>query len=115
MNNLKLANMGLSFSVEVAMWLAYGYWGFHQFSGPAGWLVGLGLPAISLAIWSVWAAPKSKSRLKQPKLVVLKLVLFALAGLALLAAGQQLWAGIFAAFALLNQILEYYFDSLKNT
>jgi hypothetical protein len=110
MDKLKAANMVLSFIIEVVILLAFGYWGFREFHGFAAWLFGLGVPAAAIIIWGIWAAPKSNKRLKQPGLVILKLVLFGLAGLALLAAGQTVWALILWALAILNQAAEYYTD-----
>jgi hypothetical protein len=111
MNNVKIANMGLSFFVEVAMWSAFTYWGFHHSSTAAKWLLGIGTPALTIVVWAIWAAPKAEKRLKQPGLILLKLTLFILAGLALISAGKSGWALIFLAFAAANQALEYYFDT----
>jgi hypothetical protein len=111
METIKKANMGLSFLMELAMWLAFGYLGFHGFGGVTGWLIGLGLPILTILIWSRWAAPKSKKRLKQPGLIKLKTVLFYLAGIALLTVNKNTWAIIFFALATINLLLEYHFDT----
>lgn len=103
--------MGLSFVMEVAMWLGFGYWGFQYDNPSIKWLLGLGTPVITLVVWGYWAAPKSEKRLKQPKLVALKLALFLLATVALIATGKNSWAVTFLIFAILNQSLEFYFDT----
>ena len=111
MKNIEIANMGLSFGVEVAMWFAFGYWGFSFDSTALSWLLGIGVPLMTVVLWAIWAAPKSKTRLTQPRLVIFKMTLFVLAAVALLQTGKTNLAVTFLVLAILNQALEYYFGT----
>ncbi|MBX4201585.1 YrdB family protein [Candidatus Saccharibacteria bacterium] len=111
MKNIRIANMGLSFLVEVAMWFAFGYWGFSFDNTALSWLLGIGVPLVTVVLWAIWAAPKSKTRLKQPKLLVFKMALFLLATAGLLQAGKATWAIVFFVSAIVNQALEYSTDN----
>jgi hypothetical protein len=103
---LKGANLALAFFVELAMLAAFAVSGFA--STDILWLrlvLAIGLPALAIVLWGVWAAPKAgKRRLRQPALTVFKVALFGAATAALWAAGQGVLAALFGAVAALNLI-----------
>src|SRR6058998_1645786 len=80
----------LRFVLELALLAAISYFGF-TFGGLVGWVLGLGLPVIVIAIWGAFVAPRAVRRLADPARLVLELVLFALGMGALAAVGQWPW------------------------
>ena len=105
---LKGINLGLSFLLELAMLVAYGYWGFNTGSSTiVHWILGLGVPVIAIIIWSIYNAPMSKRRLPRTPRTILEVVMFSLGALALAVSGQTIWAIVFAVLIVINQILLY--------
>ena len=102
---LKNLNLALSFLLELVMLVAFGYWGFNTGdSTVVHWVLGLGVPVLAIIIWSIYNAPQSKRRLPRTPRTLLEVVMFSLAALALLAAGQTTWAIVFVVFIVINQI-----------
>ena len=102
---LKNLNLALSFLLELVMLVAFGYWGFNTGdSTVVHWVLGLGVPVLAIIIWSIYNAPQSKRRLPRTPRTILEVVMFSLAALALLAAGQTTWAIVFVVFIVINQI-----------
>ena len=98
----------LRFVLELALLAAISYFGF-TFGGLVGWVLGLGLPAIVIAIWGAFVAPRAVRRLADPARLVLELVLFALGMGALAAVGQWPWGvALFAAFVVDRAVLTTY-------
>jgi hypothetical protein len=77
---------GVGFALEVAMVAAFFYWGFRQ-AYPWNLVVGIGLPAVVVVLWGIFMAPRSERRLPERAVDAASLVIFLLAGVALLAAG----------------------------
>ncbi len=103
---LKSLNLALSFLLELAMLVAFGYWGFNTGSSTVvHWILGLGVPIVAIVIWSIFNAPLSKRRLPRTPRTLLEAVMFSLGALALAVAGQTTWAAIFVVFIVINQIL----------
>jgi hypothetical protein len=103
---LAWANLALAFLLELIALYLLGYWGFHLAIPPFWkWVLGTGAPLLFLMAWRIWAAPKSKSRLKGWKLCSYKVAAFGLAALALWACGQTQRALVFGAIVLVNLIL----------
>jgi Protein of unknown function (DUF2568) len=50
----------IRFARELAMLVAMGYWGFEAVDGTPAWLLGLGAPALAIAIWGAIVAPKAR-------------------------------------------------------
>ena len=96
------------FVLELVLLAAVGSFGF-SFGGAAGWILGIGLPAIVIAIWGIFVAPRAARRLVDPARLVLELVLFALAMGALAAVGQWPWGvALFIVFIVDRAILTMY-------
>lgn len=48
-------NLALAFLLELVMLVVFGYWGFHTGSSTVvQWILGLGVPAIAIVIWSIF-------------------------------------------------------------
>lgn len=108
MEVFKGLNLALSFLLELAMLVAYGYWGFNTGdSAIIHWILGLGVPLVAIIIWSIFNAPMSKRRLPRTPRTILEVVMFSLGALALAVSGQTTWAIIFAVLIVINQILLY--------
>lgn len=54
------------------------------------------LPALVIAVWSIWVAPRAPRRLRPPSRLIVQIVLFAIAVLGLAVSGQVLWALLLA-------------------
>jgi len=105
-NFLKSANLALAFAIEIVMLVALGFWALVAAPGGwVGWLAALAVVAVAIVLWAIWGAPKSTRRLKMPGLRVFKIGMFGAAVVALWAAGQPVWATIFAAAVALNLVL----------
>ena len=102
----QVANMALSFLLELCLLAALGYWGFKT---QTGWLArtlfGVGLPLAAAALWGVLLAPASKRRLPLLPRLGLKIMLFGLGAAALYNAGQPGPALVFGALAAVNMLL----------
>jgi hypothetical protein len=106
MQALKMLNLGVVFLVEGVMFLAYGYWGYHNYNnGVLQIIFGILLPLLVALLWGIFAAPKSTRRLKQPSLIFFKSLLFIGATAALFSADKPALASIFITIALVNQAL----------
>ncbi len=106
MNSVKALNMGLAFLLELAMLVAFGYWGFQ--SNDSIWIkwgLGIGVPLAVAVVWGILLAPASKRRLSMMPGVVASLGLFWLSALALYEANQPVLAIGFAVIALVNRVL----------
>ena len=105
MTALKGMNLALSFLLELIMLFAYGYWGFSTGSSNlVQWILGLGVPAIAIIIWSIYNAPMSKRRLPRTPRTILEVLMFGLGALLLALAGQSQWAIVFVVLIVINQI-----------
>ncbi|RAN79394.1 hypothetical protein B5P43_15950 [Bacillus sp. SRB_336] len=76
----------LGFVLEIAMVASFLFWGFRQ-PGPWNLVLGIGVPAVVVVLWGIFMAPKSARRLPLNVVSGVSLVLFMVAGAALLAAG----------------------------
>ena len=105
---LKSANLALAFLLELGILAALAYWGVRTGDGLGMQIVlGLGAPLLVAVVWGLWLAPRARRRLPNGPRLVLKLVIFGVAALALAAAGQPGLAGGFALLAVINTVLLY--------
>jgi hypothetical protein len=96
MSPLQVINAGLALTIEVCMLWAYGAWGFRVGeSALLHWSMMLVAVAVGIALWAIWAAPKSAIRLRAPGLYVFKACMFATAGVALVAIARPVAAIVF--------------------
>lgn len=105
---LKGLNATVSFLLELAMLAALAYWGFNTVENTlVKLLLGIGASAIAIVVWAIYNAPRSARRLPPVPRILLSLLMFTVAALALAAAGQTTWAVVFMVVALINQLLAY--------
>ncbi|MFA5327047.1 MAG: YrdB family protein [Prolixibacteraceae bacterium] len=103
MDAVKQANLLLSFLLELVLLFLVGCCGFQ-----AGetlvlkYVFAFFLPTVIIVLWGIWAAPKSKRRLKNPVRTIFKLTLFFVGALLVYLFGNQIWAIVFAAIVVLN-------------
>lgn len=103
---MKIANLALTFLLELAMLVAVGVWGFGVgHSTAVHLLLGLGLPVVYAGLWGVCAAPRSERQLHGPPRFAFELVWFASALVLLAVSGHWLWAVVLAALCVVNQVL----------
>lgn len=103
---VKMANLGLRLLVELGALVAVGYWGFHT-GGAIATKIGLGLgaPLLLAVVWGVVMAPTSSRRAPEPWYTVLEIIIFGLASVALVFAGQPILALVFGVVAAINAAL----------
>lgn len=99
------ANLALAFLVELAAFAAFAVWGANAGHGAEPVLLGIAAPAAVIVFWSRFCAPRSDHRLPVSKRIPVELAVFALAALALSAAGHGTAAILLAAVVLLNAAL----------
>ncbi len=103
-----MINLAIAFLLELCMLVSIGYWGFKtgtQMVAKIG--LGIGVPLLVAVVWGIFLAPNSSTRLPEPWRLILELVIFGAAIMALYRAGQHYLAGVFGLIYLINKILLY--------
>jgi Protein of unknown function (DUF2568) len=101
------ANDGLRFLLELSALAALAYWGFHEFSAGAQWLLGIGAPIVAAAVWGAFVAPKASRPTVDPVRLLLEVAVFGSGVVALLLAGSTELAIVFAALVLVHLALTF--------
>lgn len=99
---LRYGNLGLAFLLELMALIAFGLTGMLV---PTGWLqlvAGIAAAALFIVIWALWAAPRSKRRLRGLNLLAFKVAVFAVAVTILVLIGQPLWAALLGVLVMVN-------------
>ena len=105
---IKNANLVLSFFLELGVLAALGYWGFQTGPGTIARIaLGIGAPAVAVLVWGLFGAPKAVWHLDGPWRLILEVVFFGSAAVALFAAGQRVLGVAFALVFVLNSVLIY--------
>lgn len=108
MSLLESGNAVVRFVLELCALAAFGFWGFRANDALAAELVaGLGTPVAFALAWGAWVAPKAPYRLDDPPRLVLEVVVFAAAAIALAAAEVPLLAAVFAVLVAVNIVLMF--------
>jgi hypothetical protein len=102
---MKTANLGLRFLLELALLAALAVWGFSLGSTWLSVVAGIGAPVMAACVWGLWIAPKSERRLTDPTRLVLELLLFTAAAIALAATGRTALAAVLVALVLVQEVL----------
>ncbi len=109
MSFLKIANLGLSFLLELSALAAFAYWGFRASEVLLIKIaLALAAPLLAAVVWSLLAAPKAPRRLVGWQLLAFKLLFFGLAVAALVFTHQPVLAWILAIVVVINLALAYY-------
>lgn len=105
---IKKANLALSFFLELCVLFALGYWGFQTGQGTIAKIgLGIGAPMLAVVVWALFGAPNSAWQLHDPWRLILYVVFFGSAAVALFAAGQRVLGIAFALVFILNCTLIY--------
>jgi hypothetical protein len=103
---LQFANLALRFFLELGALAGLGYWGFRTGASSIAKIgLGLGAPLLMAVVWGLFIAPKALIPAPTGLRVLLELVVFGSAVLALVRAGQPVIAGVFALLVIVNEIL----------
>ncbi len=98
----------LRFLLELCLVAAYWSFGF-TFPGIAGVILGIGLPAMLIAMWALFVAPMAPRRLLGNTRLLLESALFLLGTGALAAIGLWPWGVLlFVIFVLDRVLLEWF-------
>jgi hypothetical protein len=108
MEMIKTINLAVAFFLEMAMLVAFAYFGFHFPENTVmKFLLVITLPVIAVLLWGYFAAPKSKHRLQQPSRVLFSLTMFGAAIFLLNMTGKSMLAAVFAIMVIINQLLQF--------
>ncbi|HEY6411169.1 MAG TPA: YrdB family protein [Ktedonobacteraceae bacterium] len=105
---LKNANLILAFLLELCVLVTLGYWGLQTGQGMIAKIgLAIGAPVVAVVIWALFGAPKAVWPLLGLWHLIVDVVFFGAAAVALLAAGQRQLAVAFALVVVINHILVY--------
>jgi hypothetical protein len=108
MGIIKSINLLVAFLLELCLLAIFGFWGVHV--SPTGIqkiILGAGLPILLAIIWGIFLAPASSTRLHEPWLTIVKVIIFSLAAVALFSTKEQSLAEWFGGISIVNLILLY--------
>jgi hypothetical protein len=104
---MRTANLALAFFLELAVMAALAYWGFQTIAGAAGIALGIGAAVLMGVVWGLWLAPRARYPLPALPHEILKDLVLSLGVVALLLAGNPLYAAILVVLLILNRGLAY--------
>jgi len=109
--NMKFANLGIRFLLELCILFSVGYWGY-LFPKKLILKIGLciGAPLFIAIIWGTFLAPKASVQLPGPIYLLLEIIVFGIATLAIYAIGYPVLAALFAIISVINRILLFVFE-----
>jgi uncharacterized protein DUF2568 len=98
----KASMLVLLFALELVAVVALAYWGFTMDTGLAmRFVFGLGMPALAVLLWAMFAAPKARIRVSGAAVVAVKILVYGAAVLAIAATGHIALAVAFLGLVLL--------------
>src|SRR6516165_9724484 len=87
---IKNANLALAFFLELGVLAALGFWGFQTGQGTIARIaLGIGAPAVAVVVWALFGSPLATWHLDGIFRLILEVVFFGSAAVALFAAGQH--------------------------
>jgi hypothetical protein len=107
---MRSANLGLKFLLELAALAALAVWGASLSGGVTAVVVAIVAPLAMAVVWGAWCAPRARRRLGMPLRAGVELAVFAVAVIALAAAGHVAWAVVLAIVMAINAVLLTAFD-----
>ncbi len=103
---IKNANLALAFFLELGVLAALGYWGFQTGQGTIARIaLGIGAPAVAVMLWGLFGAPQAVWHLNSASHLLLEVIFFGSAAVALFTAGQHVLGVAFALVFVLNTVL----------
>jgi hypothetical protein len=103
-NPVASMNLAVKFLLELFALALLAYWGVATGDGFVGIVLAVVAPALMIAIWGVFAAPRAARRLPAAARIPLELGLFAVACAAGFASGATVAATVFAMLLVLNGV-----------
>ena len=108
MATIKVANLVLSFLLEVCALAAFSFWGYHAgLSFPWKIVLAISAPLLAAVLWGIFAAPRAVRPLPEPWHLLFALTFFTLAAMALYASEYQRLALVFALVVSVSEALAY--------
>ncbi len=106
MDLIKVANLAVRFGLELSALIAFGAWGY---SVGGGWAVKVGLavgvPVTAGVIWGTFVSPRAAVPASGMVHILLQVLIFGAAVVALVQLGHRLPAGVFGLVAVANAAL----------
>ena len=99
---MKTASLALQFVLELCVLVALGYWGFTTGDGFAAVALGIGAPLLAAGAWAAFGAPRARWHATGALRILLQLVFFGSAAIALAFAGRTVLAVVFAVVTACN-------------
>ena len=110
------AALALKFVLELCLFGALAYWGAQAGGSTAvDVLLALAAPLAAAVVWGRYAAPRSPRRLPRGRRVALESCLFAVAAVALAAAGAPVLAAVLAVLVAIDTALLLRWESAGRT
>lgn len=106
---IKIMNQGAIFLLEITMLVSYGYYGItRQWGLGAKLLFTVFILSIAIALWSIFAAPKSGHRLEMPYLAIFRGGMFFIAAFFLFQTGYKNIALLLVVLAIITQVVSLF-------
>src|SRR2546425_12877524 len=103
---IKNANLAMAFFLELGVLVALGYWGFQTGQGTIARIaLGIGTPAVAVVVWGLFGSPQAVWHLDGASHLLLEVIFFGSAPVALFATGQHVQGVMFALVFVLNTVL----------
>jgi Protein of unknown function (DUF2568) len=103
---IKNANLALTFFLELGVLAALSYWGLQTGPGTIPSIArGIGAPVLAVVVWWLFGAPQAKWHLNGIYRLLLEVIFFGSAAVALFAVGQHVLGVAFALTFVLNTLL----------
>jgi hypothetical protein len=103
---LKLTVQTVVFFLELLMLMAFGWYGYHASANALlGVVAAAGMITAAIILWAIFAAPRSKYRLKLPALAFFRAAMFLMAAFFIYRLGFEIIALIMAVLAIATQVL----------
>ena len=104
---LRTANLGVRFLLELCALAALAYWGSQTGPLAVSIVLAIAAPLAGAVLWGIYAAPKSRHRLRGARRLIVEIPFFGAAAAGLAATGQWSLAAIFAAVVVLSEVVTY--------
>jgi hypothetical protein len=105
LTRLRTLNAAARFLLELCALAAIGYWGFKTGDGAMKFVLGIGVPVLTIIVWGTFGSPGAPLRTTPLLRLALLVVIYGWAAGGLHFAGQTTLAVALACAAVLNTVL----------